>query len=323
MGGANWRPTYAELDTATNKFARVLISQGGDAGDRVALLMRQDSPLIAAALAVLKAGRIVVVLNPTDPPARLKQILNDAQARQIVTDSANKNLAGKIAERRATMLCFEEGNPESPQDPEIEIAPDDTAWLIYTSGSTGGPKGVMQTHRNIVHNMLRHCRGMDLTAADRMAMLTSPSGGQGVSTIWCALLNGAELHPFPTMEKGVTCLNEWIKEREISIYVSPASLFRHFAKTLRPADTFPSVKLVRFGSETVTVDDFTACQRIFPGKCVLLNSLSTSETGNIAQRRFTHDSKIAGSRLPVGLPAIGIEISLSDENGRSWQRRNR
>jgi amino acid adenylation domain-containing protein len=316
LGGEAWRPTYAELDVATNRLANVLVSRGGKAGDRVALLMRHDSPLIAAALAVLKAGRIVVVLNPSEPPARLKQILDDAEPGLIVTDLPNENLAGQIAQKNQAVLCFENQNSGPAHNPEVKIAPADIAWLIYTSGSTGRPKGVIQTHRNIAHNVLRLSRGMSLSAEDRIVLLGSPSGGQGVATTWCALLNGAVLFPFPIAEKGAAGFKKWMLENKITVYVSSTSVFRSLAKTLDAADSFSDTRLVRFGSEAATVDDFAAFQKHFSDKCVLLNSLSSSETGNVTQHRFARNDTFAGSRLPVGLPVDGIEIFLSDENGR-------
>ncbi len=316
LGGAKWQPTYAELDAATNRLAHVLMSRGGGVGGRVALLMRQDAPLIAAALAVLKTGGIVVVLNPTDPAERLKLVLADSEPHLLLTDSANKVLTGQIAEKQHAVLCFEEQQPEWAHPPEIHIEAASAAWLIYTSGSTGRPKGVIQTHRNIIHNASRLYGGMNLGADDRFVLLGSPSGGQGVSTTWGALLNGAGLFPFPAAEKGVTGLGEWITDHKITILVSSASLFRYFTKTLQDGDFFPEVRLVRFGSETATASDFSAWQRSFPDQCLLLNSLSTTETGNIAQQWFSRDSKIAGGRLPVGWPANGMEILLVDENGR-------
>jgi amino acid adenylation domain-containing protein len=316
LGGGVWQPTYAELDIATNRFANILISNGGKAGDRAALLMRHDTSLIAAALAVLKAGRIVVVLNPTDPPMRLKQILDDAEPGLIVTDSSNENLAGQIAQKNQTILPFEKQNSAPAHAPEIKNAPTDIAWLIYTSGSTGQPKGVMQTHRNIAHNVLRLSRGMDLSADDRIILLGSPSGGQGVATTWCALLNGATLFPVPMTEKGATGLKKSMLENKITVYVSTTSVFRSFATILDDADLFPNVRLVRFGSEPAAANDFANFKKHFSEKCVLLNSLSSSETGNITQHRFTQTESMAKGRLSVGRPATGMEVLLLDENGR-------
>ena len=312
--GTTWRPTYAELDEASNSLARALTSLEGNAGDRVAVLMRHDSPLIAAALGVLKAGRIVVMLNPTDPHPRLAQVLRDAEPGLIVTDLPNATLAEQIAGTRYTVVRFEETRSAAGYGEATEIAPGSAAWLLYTSGSTGGPKAVVQTHRNIVHNVFRHCRGMELSAADRILLLASPSGGQGMATTFCALLNGAALYPFPVAERGIASLKDLIMaSRQITIYVSAASLFRHFVKTLNASEIFPSVRLVRFGSETVTANDFATCRRIFPSQCVLLHSLSSSETGNIAQQRFAYDASVANGSLPIGRAAEGIELCLLGE----------
>ena len=316
LGGGAWQPTYAELDAATNRLANVLISRGGKSGDRVALLMRHDVPLIAATLAVLKAGRMVVVLNPNDPPERLKQILDDAEPNVIVTDFPNETIAGQIAQKDQTILCFEKQNSAPVHNPEIKIAPSDPAWLVYTSGSTGRPKGVIQTHRTMIHKVLRLSQGMDLSTEDKIILLGSPSSGQGTTTTCCALLNGATLCPFPIAEKGVTGLKKWMTDHKITVYISSASVFRHFVGTLNDADFFPDVRLIRLGSETATINDFAAYTKFFSDKCILISSLSSSETGSVTQQRFTHYSAIAEGRLPIGSPATGMEVLLWDDNGR-------
>ncbi len=316
IGAGEWQPTYAELDTATNRLANVLISGGGTAGDRVALLMQHDAPLIAAMLAVLKAGRAAVILNPTDPPARLKVILEDAEPAVILTDESNRKLAGQIAESSHRVIRFKEHSSGPAHKPGVRIEPGSLAFLLYTSGTTGRPKGVMQPHRNILHNALRHTRGLQLQAEDRIALLASPGGGQGMVTVWCTLLNGAALCPFPAVERGVTGLACWLKQKQITVYVSSVSVFRHFIQTLENGDRFPTVRAVRFASEPASSADFIAWQKHFPDDCVLLNTLSSTETGNIARRRFSREDRFAEGRLPAGRAVEGMQILLLDEQGR-------
>ena len=313
--GSRWQPTYAELDALTNQLAHAVISAGGASGGRVALLLRHDAPLIAAALATLKAGRVVVVLNPTDPAARLKQILDDAAPDSLLTDTANEGLAREIAGKNQTIVRFGEQDTFPAGPPSVKIAPNALAWLIYTSGSTGRPKGVVQSHRNIVHNVLRFSQGMNLTPDDRFVLLSSPGGGQGVSTIWCALLNSATLLPFPIAEKGAHALKNWLKENRITIYISSPSVFGNLAKCLEDADSFPDIRLVRFGADTATANHLAAFKRHFSARCVLLNCLSSSETGNIAQQPFKLADDIAENRLPVGAEATGMKVLLMDETG--------
>jgi amino acid adenylation domain-containing protein len=317
VGGGSWQATYTELNAAANHLAHRLLASDGAAGDRIALLMRHDTPLVAAAISVLKVSRIVVVLNPTDPPSRLHQVLNDAEPSLIVTDPAKCDLAEQIAGRRRLVLWSDDflgGQPEPNLD--YPTSPDHIAFLIYTSGSTGRPKGVMQTHRNVVNNVLRLSRGMVLVPEDRITLLASPSGGHGVATLTCSLLNGAALYPFPIMDQGLGGLAEWLREQQITVLPLSTSVFRHFINTLAADACFPSVRLIRLGSEPATSDDFAAIQRHFAEDCVCLHTLSSSETGNVAQLRLTRNDRVAPGRLPVGRPVEGIQIFLQDEYGR-------
>ncbi len=70
-----WQPTYAELNAVANRLAHTIISHGGAPGDRIAILMQHDAPAIAAMLAVLKTGRIIVALNPAHPPGGLRELI--------------------------------------------------------------------------------------------------------------------------------------------------------------------------------------------------------------------------------------------------------
>jgi len=310
-----WQPTYAELDASANRLAHALHRQGGRDGDRVAILMRHDAPLISAMLSVLKAARIVVVLNPTHPPAHLRELMKDCEPTSILTDGSNHALAAEIA-GTSSIFRFEQASADGSKSAAgPSVAPDETAFLIYTSGSTGRPKGVMRTHRQIAQNTIRHTRAMGFAADDRITLLASLSGGQGVTTAWCALLHGAALCPFPVMEKGFAGLADWIVAREITMYISSASIFRQFVQTLDPGMIFPQVRAVRLGSEPATAEDFRAYQQHFSAGCALVHTFSSSETGNIAQLRLGHDDAVDDGHLPIGKPAEDVEIFLVNEHG--------
>lgn len=309
--------TYGELSLASNRIANAIRKAGGKPSDRVALLMSHDSPLIAAALAILRAGRIAVVLNPTDPPERLKHFLDDADSGLILADPSHREAAHHLAGDRRHVLALDASTAnESERDPAISVRPDDLAFLVYTSASTGRPKAVMQTHRNILRNAFRLSRGMEMRTTDRVALLASLSGGQGLATTWCALSSGASLHPFPIMEKGVTGLARWTNEAGISVLVAASSLFRNFARTLNPDATFPSVRLLRLGSEPSTAGDLEVFQRLFAESCTFFHTYSSSETGNITQLSLNRTSPMPEGRLPVGRVAADMEILLQDDQGR-------
>jgi len=317
VGSGAWQPTYQELNATANRVAHALLQRGGAAGDRIAVLMRHDAPLIAAVIAVLKAARIVVVLNSIDPPDRLKQLVEDAEVGVILTDSENRKLAADIAGKTGRFVLFEDHvRAGLAHDPAIRIAPPDIALLVYTSGSMGRPKAVLLTHEQLIHIALSFSATMDLVPEDRIALLASLSGGAGMYLAWSALLSGASLRPFPTMEKGVTGLACWMMDGGITVYSSAASLFRQFARTLADGISFPLMRVVRIAGEGANPEDFHAFQRHFPEGCMFVHILSSSEAGIIAYLRLSRHDTVAERHLPVGRVMEGVEVQLLDEHGR-------
>ncbi len=279
----------------------------------MALLFRHDAPLVAALLAVLKSGATAVVLDPRWPPERLRRIRELVDARLVLADAAHRDLALAAGCPPTGLIEFGERPEPGGGPPPVRPTPDDLAFLISTSGSTGRPKAVMQTHRNVVHNaVVRLAGGLGLRSDDRIALLASPSGGQGVSTVWTALLTGATLCPFPVMDRGVTGLPDWLEENGVTVLVSSASLFRHFARTL-DGRRLPGIRLLRLGSEQVFASDFEAWRAHFADDARFVNSFSSSETGNITQHLLRAGDRVGPGGVPVGKSAPGIEVFLLDD----------
>ena len=102
-----WEPTYGGLNETANRLAHRLIASGVASGDRVAILMSHDAPLVAAVLGILKVGSIVVAFYPGDPVSRLKMLIEDAEPSVIVTDVQNRQLASEFGHPGCKILSFE------------------------------------------------------------------------------------------------------------------------------------------------------------------------------------------------------------------------
>ncbi len=315
IAGTSWQPSFAELDAAAAAIAGQVLDRAGSGDGPVALLLRHDAPQIAALLGVLKAGRVVVALNPTDPPARLGQIRADVGAELVLADERNRALALAAGfDRSRVILVRERPEPGAAAPPVPAADPSDLALLIYTSGSTGRPNGVMQPHRNVLHNALRLTNGLGIEADDRLVLLASLSSGQGLATTWISLLNGATLCPFPIMERGVTGLPGWLEENGVSVVVVSASVFRNFVRTLN-GGPLCGIRLLRLGSEAALRSDYEAYRRHFPPECLFANTYSSSEAGNVTQFLAGHDLDPADGALPIGAPTEDVDVVLLDERG--------
>ncbi|MEP0909347.1 amino acid adenylation domain-containing protein [Leptolyngbya sp. GB1-A1] len=147
--------TYAALNERANQLAHYLNHLGVAAGDRVAVFIQPCLEIGTALLGIFKAGGVYVPLDPTHPAERLAVILEDTQAKVILTQSS---LLPHLPESTAHVICFDQSeetiraSPAHPLQNGVDL--DQTAYIIYTSGTTGKPKGVMASHRNLINYIL-------------------------------------------------------------------------------------------------------------------------------------------------------------------------
>ena len=313
LGSDRWEPTFQQLNDTANRLAYRLIATNVGLGDRAAILMSHDAPMIAGILGILKAGLIVVSINPDDPVSRLKMFVEDAEPSIIVTDGQNYKLAAQISRSGCRIIIFELETLGGPNDnPAIKSLPEQTAFLVYTSGTTDRPKSVMQSHRQILRGAATFSKAMQYTDSDRVPLFASVSTGQGVIGLW-PLLNGASVYPFPIKAKGISGLADWMVNRELTVYISSASIFRTLIKTIDEGFVFSNVRAVRLASETVSIDDFRAFRAHFPSTSIFVHGLSSSECSNITWHRWSHSDDVPDGVLPVG--QLSKAVSLLDDNG--------
>ena len=144
--------TYAEFNAAADRIANALVARGVKPRDRVAMLLPRTSRVMLSMYGILKTGAAFIPCDPHYPTDRIQLILDDSDARYIITDAAHASLAPAAKVLDVEELLGYDGSDRAPAD----ITPDDLAYLIYTSGSTGRPKGVMLHHRGICNELTAH-----------------------------------------------------------------------------------------------------------------------------------------------------------------------
>ena len=186
--------TYQQMDELTNRIANALRERGVQERDRVALLLPRTSRLILSLFGVLKAGAAYIPCDPEYPADRIKLILEDSEAKYIITtaDRLDTVPADKAIDVEELLNC-----QFSILNSQFSITPDDLAYLIYTSGSTGRPKGVMLRHEGICNYLYGHPANVFanavLTDAKRILSVTTISFDAALQDIGMAYFNGKTL----------------------------------------------------------------------------------------------------------------------------------
>ncbi|WP_088281902.1 long-chain-fatty-acid--CoA ligase [Ideonella sp. A 288] len=211
--------TFGEVDDASRAMAAWLQSSGLERGDRVALMMPNVPQYPVAVAAVLRAGLVVVNVNPLYTPRELEHQLKDSGAKAIVIIENFAHVLEQVIDAVPTkkvvlasmgdMLGFLKGAvvnhvvrrvkkmvpafnlPGALRFNDVlsagrgktytppKVGPDDIAVLQYTGGTTGVSKGAVLLHRNLVANILQ------AEAWYQPALKKIPAGEQIVTV--CAL----------------------------------------------------------------------------------------------------------------------------------------
>jgi long-chain acyl-CoA synthetase len=149
--------SYAELDGCVDRLVHGLRHAGLARGDRATIIADNGPEWIAAALAIIRAGGVVVPLDVQLGEKALRHVFGDSTPRFVFT---TKNRAERIADcaENARLVLLDATDRDERSWRRLllknvgelpKLGPEDYATLFYTSGTTGPPKGVPLTHRNL------------------------------------------------------------------------------------------------------------------------------------------------------------------------------
>ncbi|TCW37425.1 bacitracin synthase 3 [Laceyella sacchari] len=238
--------TYRELHQRSNQLARSLRDMGVTRDQFVGMLTERTPDMIVGLLAVLKAGGAYVPIDPDYPQERIAFMLQDSQARLLLTYShiqVPADFAGKVI--RLDEPSWYEGDAS-----ELEQInqPTDLAYMIYTSGSTGKPKGVMIEHLGVC-NLSAMADLYQITEGSRVLQFASISFDASVSEIFPALLTGATLYLVRKEQLVPDRFVQWLKEEKINFLGLSPSALQTF-----PYAELPDLRTILTGGEAVTSD---------------------------------------------------------------------
>lgn len=301
--------TYRELDERANRLAHYLRRSGAAKKDCVAIFLPRSEHVYTAILGVLKAGCAYVPLDPETPADRIAFILEDCQAKCLITLSETALGLAHVLPATVSVIKLDSEGQEIADMPATRITRAETGlqrenlcYLIYTSGTTGRPKGVQIEHRNATNLIRAESRLYGVNRDDRVFQLASVAFDASVEEIWLAFFHGA------TLVVGT-------KEIMRSGYEFSSLLAKLGITVLSCVPTFllmleediPTVRILILGGEACPPD--VAARWCRPGR-VVFNTYGPTETTVIATASILEP----GRPVTIGRPVANYKVYLLDEH---------
>ncbi|MHC9297516.1 amino acid adenylation domain-containing protein, partial [Mycobacterium sp. LTG2003] len=210
--------SYRELDEASNRLARVLISAGVGPERAVGVAMSRSAELVIAWWAVLKAGGVYVPVDRAHPPERIATVLDTVDAVCVMTGGADT--VGGIGARpviRLDEVDMSVFGAERVTDADRlgALTIDNAAYVIFTSGSTGTPKGVAVSHAGLLGQAAAHRDLYGVGAGARVLMVAAPTFDASVFEWLWAVSSRAALVVAPADSYAGEALNEVLQRQRV------------------------------------------------------------------------------------------------------------
>lgn len=339
-GSREW--TYKSLNEYANQLANSLRLNGLSKGSFVGVHLERTPELIAALLAVFKAGGVYVPLDIQNPVSRTLELLTDGDISAVITDNT---LAGALCsealpktlgqciviDKADTELSVSLGKQGVLLSDGVAIKEaalvdvkgntevSDWAYMLYTSGSTGKPKGAITRHDGALNHIYAEYAALDLK--DGFSFLQSASIASDIS-VWQMLA--------PLLKKGTVVIADkaWVLDYEktfqilrdeaVSIAEFVPSYLIGFVEFLKEKATtnslLPALEWMMMVGEEIPAHLVNDWRRLVPN-CRVLNGYGPCEASDdITQYEITEAIPSNEFKVPIGKPIANMNIFILDNN---------
>ena len=329
--------TYGDLESRSNRLARLLKEAGCAPGDRVALLTSKSPDAIVAMHAVLKADCAYVPIDVATPVSRVAKVLSAAQPTLLLVDCTAESLVeGLLADATEPMpiasldhgvgsgepaMMFSRRDADAYPDAPLTYANDgdDIAHVLFTSGSTGTPKGVPITHSNVSHFVEWAARYFGIAGADRVSGHPPLHFDLSTFDIYGTFLAGAELHLVPAdLNLQPRRLAEFIRDSRLSQWFSvPSTLTLMSTFDALSEVELPELRRLLWCGEVLPTPTLIYWMQHLPH--VTFTNLYGPTEATIASSYYTVPScpRSDTEPIPIGVACDGEELLVLDDRLQS------
>lgn len=308
--------SYQQLQRQVEQFAWRLQSQGICRGDRVVVWLPRSSDYLATILAIHRLSACYVPVDSHWPDERVQWLLDDCQARVLVTTSG---LFEKLTSSYECLLVDHFSDAGFEQPAEVESSPTDLAYIIYTSGSTGTPKGVMVEHHNLNHYLGDAGKRYQVSAKTQTLFYSSVSFDATLTSIYLPLIHGGSVQIIRN-DGDIEGIRQALRQSNGPIVLKLTPVHLNLLNAQLDAEDKQQVTTLVLGGEALTCASAQSWLDDAP-QCRLFNEYGPTEaTVGCCVYQAENQSDSMRGTLAIGTPITNIQLMVLDDMGRVLPR---
>ncbi|MGI4751305.1 MAG: amino acid adenylation domain-containing protein [Janthinobacterium lividum] len=302
-----------QLDYQTlNKITDVLaacIKGRNNSSPFVAISTTRSIKMVVAVLAVLKAGKAYLPLDPTHPQERLKQQIKDSGVQLFLSEDKEQPFFEEFG--------LQPVSNKNPTKAAITTAGQpDLAFLLYTSGSTGVPKGVCMGHLPLV-KLISWQKEQSVCTSKSRTLQYGPLGfDASFHEIFAAFSTGGTLVLINDDTRlDPNKLLQYIDQQQINRLFLPFVALQYLAEAAVSSKLFPQslVEIQTAGEQLKITPQIRKFFKALPG-CKLFNHYGPTETHVVTQLVLDGNPENWPDLPSIGTAIDGSEVLILDEN---------
>ncbi len=300
---------YGDLNTQANRLAHHLVSLGVGPETLVGICIDRSVAMVAALLAILKAGAAYVPIAPDLPAARRGTLILDSGLRHMVTTAAYNDL---FLDQITHVVTLDDNSRrlsnQRDDNPGITTLPKNLAYLNYTSGTTGVPKAVLVPHIGVLR-LVHQPNYARLDTSSRLLQMAPLSFDAATFEISGALLNGGSLVIMSPASLSPQEIGEVLVRHKVDTLWLTAGLFNGVVDFALPA--LAGVRQLLAGGDVLSVEHVEKVRRAHP-ECRVINGYGPTENTTFTCCYPVPPDADLRAGVPIGFPINNTRVYVLD-----------
>nr|QEO74614.1 condensation domain-containing protein [uncultured bacterium] len=315
---SNEQITYAELNAKANQLAHHLQSLGVGPDVLVGICVERSIEMLIGLLGIWKAGGAYVAIDPSYPQERQALMLSEIDVPVLLTQ---QKLISALPQHSAQVVSLDADwsniSRQSEINPGVQVFGQNLAYVIYTSGSTGTPKGAGVYHQGLVNTFNWFINDFQITAEDRILLMTSLSFDLTQKNIFTPLMAGGTLYLTP-VEDGYDpiLIADLIAEHQITLLNCTPSAFYPLVDN-GDYDSFYKLISLRhlfLGGEPISLQRLSSWTEFYDFNTIIVNTYGPTECTDIVASYCLDGRAGEDASVPIGKPIFNAELFIVDRD---------